>query len=85
MRNDNYKVTFDRDFEDVISACAGHRQGRWHLTWITPRITRAYAELFDDGYAHSFEVWNERGALVGGGSESQFSREPNTSKIGSTV
>ena len=95
MRQGGYTVTFDRDFEGVISACAGHRQGRWHLTWITPRIMRAYAELYDSGYAHSFEVWNERGALVGGGygvavgraftTESQFSREPNTSKIGFAV
>ena len=46
-------------------------------------------------YAHSFEVWNEKGELAGGGygmaiggsfvTESQFSREPNTSKIGFTV
>src|SRR5262249_25778936 len=95
MRQGNYTVTFDRDFEGVISACAGHRQGRWHLTWITPRIMRAYAALYDAGYVHSFEVWNEHGVLVGGGygvavgsvfvTESQFSREPNTSKIGFTV
>ncbi len=95
MRQGNYTVTFDRDFEGVIAACAGQRQGRWHLTWITPRIMHTYAELFDAGYAHSFEVWNERGDLAGGGYgvavgsafviESQFSREPNTSKIGFTV
>jgi leucyl/phenylalanyl-tRNA--protein transferase len=95
MRQGNYTVTFDRDFEGVIAACAGHRQGRWHLTWITPRIMYVYAQLFDAGYAHSFEVWNERGELAGGGygvaiggafvTESQFSREPNTSKIGFTV
>ena len=95
MRQGNYTVTFDRDFEGVISACAGHRQGRWHLTWITPKIMRAYAALYDAGYVHSFEVWNEHGVLVGGGygvavgsvfvTESQFSREPNTSKIGFTV
>jgi leucyl/phenylalanyl-tRNA--protein transferase len=95
MRQGHYTVTFDRDFEGVIAACAGHRAGRWHLTWITPRVMRAYAELFDAGHAHSFEVWNERGELAGGGygvavggafmTESQFSREPNTSKIGFTV
>jgi leucyl/phenylalanyl-tRNA--protein transferase len=95
MRHGNYTVTFDRDFDAVIAACAGHRVGRWHLTWITPRIMRAYAELFDAGYAHSFEVWNERGTLAGGGygvavgnafiTESQFSLEANTSKIGFTV
>ncbi len=55
----------------------------------------AYAALFDAGHAHSFEVWNEKGELAGGGygvaiggafvTESQFSHEPNTSKIGFTV
>jgi leucyl/phenylalanyl-tRNA---protein transferase len=95
MRQDEYRVTIDRDFEGVIAGCAGNRAGRWHLTWITPKIMRAYAELFDMGHAHSFEVWNARGELVGGGygvavgesfvTESQFSREPNSSKIGFVV
>jgi leucyl/phenylalanyl-tRNA--protein transferase len=95
MRQQHYSVTFDRDFEGVITGCAGHRSGRWHLTWITPKIMHAYAELFDAGAAHSFEVWNEKGELAGGGygvslggtfaTESQFSREPNTSKIGFAV
>jgi leucyl/phenylalanyl-tRNA--protein transferase len=95
MRQGRYTVTFDRDFENVITACAGRRSGRWHLTWITPRIMHAYAEAFDAGHAHSFEVWNEKGELAGGGyglsvgaaffAESQFSREPNTGKIGMAV
>jgi len=95
MRQGQYTVTFDRDFDGVIKACAGQRSGRWHITWITPRIMRAYAAAFDAGHAHSFEVWNEKGELAGGGygiavgnsfvTESQFSAEPNTSKIGFTV
>ena len=95
MRQGQYTVTFDRDFERVIAGCAGHRAGRWHVTWITPKIMHAYAQAFDAGYAHSFEVWNEKGELAGGGygiaiggafaTESQFSLEPNTSKIGFTV
>jgi len=95
MRNGTYTVTFDRDFEGVIKACAGKREGRWQLTWITPRIMRAYAALFDAGLVHSFEVWNGAGELVGGGygvaigrvffTESQFSREDNTSKLGFSV
>ncbi len=54
-----------------------------------------FAEAFDAGHAHSFEVWNENGELAGGGyglalgnmfvTESQFSREKNTSKIGFAV
>jgi leucyl/phenylalanyl-tRNA--protein transferase len=95
MRQDRYTVTFDRDFEGVIAACAGHRQGRWHLTWITPRIMRAYAEAFDAGHVHSYEVWNNAGELVAGGygivtggafsGESQFAHEPNASKVGLAV
>jgi leucyl/phenylalanyl-tRNA--protein transferase len=95
MRTARYSVSFDRDFEHVIAACAGRRAKRWHLTWITPRIMRAYTDLFDAGYAHSFEVWNDAGQLVGGGygvavgasfsGESQFSLEPDTSKIGLSV
>jgi leucyl/phenylalanyl-tRNA---protein transferase len=95
LRQARYRVTFDRDFEHVIKACAGRRDGKWHVTWITPRIMRAYAELYDAGYVHSFEVWNEAGALVGGGygvaigraffTESQFSLERDTSKLGFTV
>jgi len=94
LRQGRYSVTFDRDFEGVIVNCA-RRRARLNLTWITPRVMHAYAALFDAGHAHSFEVWNERGALVGGGyglavggafaTESQFSREPNASKIGFTV
>lgn len=95
MRQGQYTVTFDRDFERVIMACAGRRSGRWHVTWITPRIMHAFAAAYDAGHAHSFEVWNEKGELAGGGyglaignsfvTESQFSAEPNTSKIGFTV
>jgi leucyl/phenylalanyl-tRNA--protein transferase len=92
LRQNRYRVTFDQDFDAVIKACAGRRDGKWHLTWITPQIMQAYRDLHDAGYAHSFEVWNSDGALVGGGYgvavggaftiESQFTRESHTSKIG---
>ena len=95
MRQERYRVTFDQDFAGVIRACAGRREGKWHVTWITPRIMRAYGALFEQGHVHSFEVWNEAGALVGGGyglalgrvfyTESQFSHEDNTSKLGFSV
>jgi leucyl/phenylalanyl-tRNA--protein transferase len=95
MRQGKHSVTFDKDFEGVIKACSESRNDRWNLTWITPRVMRLYTEMFDAGHAHSFEVWNEAGDLVGGGygvsvggsftTESQFTRETNTSKIGFTV
>jgi leucyl/phenylalanyl-tRNA--protein transferase len=92
MRKTPYRVTFDEAFEEVIKACAQPRKGRPLLTWITPKIMRLYATLHDMGVAHSFEVWSEDGRLVGGGygiavgrvfyTESQFSRERDTSKMG---
>jgi leucyl/phenylalanyl-tRNA---protein transferase len=95
MRQGRYRITFDRDFERVIKGCAARRQGRPHLTWITPRIMHTYARLFDEGHVHSFEAWNSEGALAGGGYgvatgrvfviESQFFRESNASKIGFSV
>ncbi len=95
MRQGRYTVTFDRDLEGVIAACAGRRARRWHLTWITPRIMRAYAEAFDAGHVHTYEVWNKAGKLVAGGygmvtggvfsGESQFAHEPNASKLGLAV
>jgi leucyl/phenylalanyl-tRNA--protein transferase len=95
LRQNRYKVTFDRDFDGVIKACAGRHRGQWHLTWITPRIMRIYTDLFDAGYAHSIEVWNRDGELVGGSfglaigraffGESQFSVEAHTSKIAMAV
>jgi leucyl/phenylalanyl-tRNA--protein transferase len=93
MKKSAYRVTFDQAFDEVVKACAGRRPGRpAGLTWVTPRIMRLYSDLHAEGHAHSFEVWSEDGRLVGGGygiavgrifvTESQFSRESNTSKMG---
>jgi leucyl/phenylalanyl-tRNA--protein transferase len=94
IRKGHFRVTFDTAFERVIQACAAPRGERLHLTWITPKIMRAYAALHDAGYAHSFEVWNFSGDLVGGGYgvavgrsfsvESMFCFEDNSSKVGFT-
>jgi leucyl/phenylalanyl-tRNA--protein transferase len=93
MKKSSWRVTFDTAFDEVIRACAEPRSNRGHaLTWITPQIMRLYAELHRQGHAHSVEVWDEAGRLIGGGyglavgrvfiTESQFFREPNASKMG---
>jgi leucyl/phenylalanyl-tRNA--protein transferase len=93
MRKTELRVTFDQAFDEVIRACAEPRKGRPPgLTWITPQIMHLYAALHDVGFAHSFEIWSPDGRLVGGGyglaigrvfyTESQFSRDTNTSKMG---
>lgn len=96
LRKGDYRVTFDRAFADVLAACAAPRDYNWHtLTWLTPRFMQLYADLHRQGFAHSFEVWNDKNELVGGGfgvafggifiGESMFSREPDTSKLGFAV
>ena len=92
MRKARCFVTFDQAFDAVIAACAEPRPGRPKLTWITPQIMHLYSHLHGMGHAHSFEVWDESGALVGGGygvaigrifvTESLFSRTGSASKMG---
>lgn len=92
LRNKRFRVSFDREFEAVMRACAEPRPGSVPLTWITEDIIAAYARLSRQGHAHSFEVWNDERELVGGGFgiavgpvfviESQFTRQRNASKIG---
>ncbi len=91
IRNGGYRITFDSDPLGVLEGCAGARDGRWALTWITPEMMRAALALYDNGHMHSVEIWNADGGLVGGlygyavgpvfSIESQFHIERDTSKI----
>jgi leucyl/phenylalanyl-tRNA--protein transferase len=57
-----YSVTFDLAFEAVMKGCqAAHPDA-----WITPKYLRAYTELHHLGHAHSIEVRDKTGELVGG-------------------
>lgn len=90
LRQQRYQVSFDRDFEAVIQACAAPRRDA-DGTWITDDMQNAYTELHARGHAHSVEVW-DHGELVGGlyglamgqlfFGESMFSRADNASKFG---
>ncbi len=82
------RITFDRAFPEVISACRRPRRGQ-DGTWITPEMRAAYCALHDLGYAHSVEVW--QGDVLAGGlygvslgraffGESMYSEAPNASK-----
>ena len=91
-RRSDFKITIDQDFRRVIEACAGSvRSGDNVGTWITDDFIEAYTELHELGHAHSVEVWDEAGDLVGGlygvdaggvfCGESMFHTRPNTSKF----
>ncbi len=89
IRRDNYKITLDRAFADVMQACAAPRPQQAG-TWITPEMHTAYLQLHKMGIAHSVEAWLD-GELVGGlyglnigqafFGESMFSRANNASKV----
>jgi leucyl/phenylalanyl-tRNA--protein transferase len=89
LAKEQFRHSADRAFELVISGCAERAEGR-EQSWINPSIEEAYVRLHREGHAHSLEVWNRDGALVGGlygvrlgaafFGESMFSRETDASK-----
>ena len=90
LRQKKFTVTMDKDFRQVITACATTDERQEKGTWITGDMLEAYCLLHDLGFAHSVECWQEdnlAGGLYGislGGiffGESMFSRQPNSSKI----
>ena len=89
MRNLNWAITSDTQFDEVIAGCATDNF-RKDNTWITSEIMTAYQALYDAGYAHSVEV-TEGSTLVGGvygvaiggmfAAESMFYRKSDASKV----
>ena len=59
-----YRITFNKNFSDVIEMCAGPRNNS-DGTWITHDIIESFTKLHQQGYAHSVECWHEN-ILVGG-------------------
>ena len=60
LQRADYTVTTDTAFDAVLRACAAREE-----TWINPEIHNLYLALFDQGDAHSLEIWQD-GALAGG-------------------
>ncbi|MFV1982872.1 MAG: leucyl/phenylalanyl-tRNA--protein transferase [Thiohalomonadales bacterium] len=91
LRRKIYSVTFDKAFRDVILACQEPREKKKPLTWINDKNITAFCQLFENGNAHSVEVWDDQKHLIGGifgisigavfFNESQFSRIRDTSKL----
>ena len=83
-----FHVTVDRNFEQVLRACADpNRDG----VWIEDDFLAAYRELHERGYAHSVETRTRSGSLVGGlicveqgglvNGDSMFHWESDASKV----
>jgi leucyl/phenylalanyl-tRNA--protein transferase len=84
-----FTCTVNTVFTDVMKKCSnvhGEKQ-----KWITDEFIDAYTELHQEGHAHSVEVWNAAGELVGGlygvrinkffAGESMFHTETDASKV----
>jgi len=89
LRTGSFDVTADSDFIGVIRGCAEQTRNRPD-TWINSEIESLYNALFDMGFAHSIEVWQENdlvgglyGVALGGAffGESMFSRTRDASKV----
>jgi leucyl/phenylalanyl-tRNA--protein transferase len=89
LRKQPFRVTHNRAFRQVITACAERAPGRGE-TWIAPELITAYARLHELGDAHSVECWRDSelvggiyGVSVGGlfAGESMFHRARDASKV----
>ena len=93
IRKNQFEVTFNKDFKNVIRNCAIIERPEQEGTWITSEMQKAYEKLHEMGYAISAEVWQDE-KLVGGlygiwledkkifCGESMFSTVSNASKYG---
>lgn len=92
IRNTDFVVTVNKDFNAVIVACAAAKRPGQDDTWITNGMIEAYTNLHQLGYAKSIEVWLDN-TLVGGlygvdlgngvfCGESMFTKVSNASKVG---
>ena len=92
LKNQSFEITINRNFRDVIKACANVKREAQSGTWINDEMIETYCELYQRGIAKSVEVWKNK-KLVGGlygielddtifCGESMFSYVSNASKIG---
>ena len=83
-----FTCTVNQAFTEVMTLCGSMRTDG---NWINQTFIDAYTDLHEEGHAHSVEVWNEVGDLVGGlygvrinkffAGESMFHIETDASKV----
>ena len=90
IRNDQFRLTKNTCFKEVLEYCSSVPREGQDGTWITDDMKNAYIALHEKGIAKSYEVW-EDDTLVGGlygvdlgdvfCGESMFSLTSNASKF----
>ena len=92
LRNCDFEVTVNKDFNAVITECAKAKRPGQDSTWITNGMIEAYNTLHQLGFAKSVEVWQDQKLVAGlygvdlnNGvfcGESMFTKVSNASKAG---
>ncbi|MER3494417.1 MAG: leucyl/phenylalanyl-tRNA--protein transferase [Mastigocladus sp. ERB_26_2] len=85
LNQQRFTVAVNRDFAAVVEGCANRE-----VTWISSELKDIYWQLYQTGWAYSFETWQGDelaggilGIVVGGAfiGESMFYRIPDGSKV----
>lgn len=91
LAGDFYRVSFDEDFDGVVEACVRPSEMRGRRRWIRPDLAEVFRAAHAAGLAHSVEVRDFEGRLVGGAyglsvgkmffTEAQFSTQPDAGRV----
>lgn len=85
INQQRFQVRINQDFLAVCEGCANRES-----TWISPELIKIYYQLYQAGWAYSFETWEQdqlaggvlgiaiRGVFIG---ESMFYQIPEGSKV----
>ena len=85
LNQERFTVAINRDFKAVVAGCANRE-----TTWISQELQEIYWELYQTGWAYSFETWlgdelagGILGIVIGGAfiGESMFYQIPEGSKV----
>ncbi len=85
LNSGRFAVAVNRDFAGVVAGCANREP-----TWISPELQEIYWQLYQSGWAYSFETWQGDelaggvlGIVIGGAfiGESMFYRISDGSKV----
>lgn len=85
LNSERFTVAVNRDFKAVVAGCADRE-----TTWISPQLQEIYWELYQCGWAYSFETWQGKqlaggilGIVIGGAfiGESMFYTISEGSKV----
>ncbi|GAB1541102.1 hypothetical protein NUACC21_37720 [Scytonema sp. NUACC21] len=85
LNQERFSVAVNRDFKAVVAGCANRE-----TTWISLELEEIYWQLYQAGWAYSFETWQGDelaggilGIVIGGAfiGESMFYRIPEGSKV----